>query len=498
MKQLFIFAFFLCAVLSCKKSDTADQNQATLNQPPSVPANPFPADNDSTYGTEVTLHWAHCTDPQGDDVTYDVIVDHDSNFSVPYVYSVSGITSVTCNVDGLTSGAHYFWKVKAKDSHGNVSEGPVWQFYCKQGVVIVVDGYYVTGGATGYADLNSKCLMHSTLNEVNQSERPQLLELFIPVKAGAEGFNIVLVAGTARKTFGPGSSWTTITSGTVDEPKVPFQRGDVIETTTHFTVPADGMYHVVYDTELKKGTVCPVHWGIIGAATPLGWGMTTQFTESAFDLNTITWSISDLILNNGDWKLRYSNGWKIDLDTTINVGYGQKGVKVNTNMGGDPENLVPGGWNIINTNPGRYDMFLNYTLGTGYHLTMTRTGNLPPVDYSDYQMGIIGNAYLLAPGDTANWNVNFGTSLPNVNGTVYIWNYTLDLIADRQFKFRQGDDWNGKSIGFADVTMAGPAAANFADSGADHNFKVIAGGNYTLVLRIDANTEQYTLTATKN
>jgi hypothetical protein len=64
------------------------------------------------------------------------------------------------------------------------------------------------------------------------------------------------------------------------------------------------------------------------------------------------------------------------------------------------------------------------------------------------------------------------------------------------FKFRQGDDWSGKSIGFTEVTMAGPDAANFVDDGG--NFKVTVEGNYTLVLKIAAATETYTVTATKN
>jgi len=44
--------------------------------------------------------------------------------------------------------------------------------------------------------------------------------------------------------------------------------------------------------------------------------------------------------------------------------------------------------------------------------------------------------------------------------------------------------------------MAGPAAANFSDDGG--NFKVDITGSYTLVLVIDAVTENYTFTATKN
>lgn len=365
--------------------------------------------------------------------------------------------------------------------------------------VIILDGYYVKGGATVNGDnFNSNAMMKVTRNEVTQTDRPSLLELYIPLKAGAEGFNIVQVAGSTKKTYGPGSDYKLITQGTTDEPKYPFYRGSYTESATKFTVDTNGLYHVVIDTELGKVVVAPVHWGIIGAATPNGWGSSTQFTESVFNGTTMNWTITGMQLKKGDWKLRYSQGWKIELDTNLDLGGGKKGVKVNTNFGNRPDSLVPGGNNIVDTVPGIYNVDMSYTLGSGYTLTLTRTGNIPPIDYSTYQMGIIGNAYLIAPGDTANWDQNFGTSLPQVSGTNYTWTYTLDLFADRQFKFRQGEDWNGKSIGFTDVTMAGPDAANFEDSGSDHNFKVKVGGNYTIVLLIDATNEKYTVTATKN
>jgi hypothetical protein len=44
--------------------------------------------------------------------------------------------------------------------------------------------------------------------------------------------------------------------------------------------------------------------------------------------------------------------------------------------------------------------------------------------------------------------------------------------------------------------MAGAAAANFENNGG--NFKVKVAGNYTIVLKIEAATEVYTVTVTKN
>jgi hypothetical protein len=96
--------------------------------------------------------------------------------------------------------------------------------------------------------------------------------------------------------------------------------------------------------------------------------------------------------------------------------------------------------------------------------------------------------------DTAAWDENFGTMLPVVAGKVYTWTYDITLIAGKDFKFRQGTDWSGKSIGYPDVTWAGTGKSNFSNDGG--NIKVVAKGKYKLVLVIDATTETYTLTAT--
>ncbi|MFN8331573.1 MAG: hypothetical protein U0T81_10215 [Saprospiraceae bacterium] len=77
---------------------------------------------------------------------------------------------------------------------------------------VVEDGIYVKGAGTAFADFNTKALFKVTKNEILQTDRAALMELYIPVKAGAAGFNIVKVAGTTRTVYGPGAdfkNWLT-------------------------------------------------------------------------------------------------------------------------------------------------------------------------------------------------------------------------------------------------------------------------------------------------
>lgn len=369
--------------------------------------------------------------------------------------------------------------------------------------VVVLDGLYVKGGATALTDFDSKGMMKVTRNEVTQTDRTSLKEIYIAVKAGSPGFNIVDVAGSVQKTYGPGTGFGKVTKGTTDEPKVEFQRGAYAETTTAFTVPKDGIYHIIIDTDLKKVVIVPVdYWGLIGAATPGGWSNDTKINPGAFNLNTMTFETTNVTMLKGQFKFRYSGGWKVEVDTVLDLGSGKKGVKANTNFGGTVAAPVPGGDNINFDVPGIYTAKAVWTLGSGWVFTLTKTGDVPTIDYTNYEMGIIGDAYYKADGVTpAAWDEPFGLSKPVVSGKIFTWTYgttskPLNLIAGKEFKFRQGMDWSGKSIGYPDATWTGAAASNFSNNGG--NVKVAEGGNYTIVLKIDATTEVYTVTCTKN
>lgn len=364
--------------------------------------------------------------------------------------------------------------------------------------VIILDGYYVKGAATAYADFSDKAMMKAARNEVTQTDRASLLELYIPIKA-TDGFNIVMVKGSAKTTYGPDADFADVTQGTTDEPQVTFQRGTLAKTSDKFTVPTDGFYHVVIDFDLMKVVVVPVHWGVIGGATPSGWGGSTAMTESAFDLKSMSWNLSGMELRGGDWKFRYSDGWKVELDTVFDDGAGNIGVKINTNFGGtDLSTLVPGGANFVNADPGVYDMSLSYTLGSGYTATATKTGGLPLTNWTGVICDAVGTGVSgdnnSAVADPSSWgwgNKLLADGAPVVNGDVYTWTWSNMVIeANEGFKLRT-EDGMAPATGGANFD-AGLEAVDHANSSTDvdpattGNLLVTVKATYTIVLTIDA------------
>lgn len=364
-------------------------------------------------------------------------------------------------------------------------------------VTPVEDGIYIKGAGTALTTFDAKGLLTTAKNEVNQTDRASLMEIFIAVKAGSDGFNIVKVDGTTQTTYGPGSDFAVVAEAdrNADEPKLDFWRGSYAETTTPFTVPTDGLYHVVIDTELGKVVVVPVqYWGLIGAATPGGWGTDTQIPATAFDLNTMTFEVTDVTMTKADFKFRYSGGWKVILDPDFDLGGGLVGVKVNSNFGGAVNALVPGGANIANETSGKYTAKMVWTLGSGYTATMTKTGDLQLTDYSATQLGLVGNG-LMVDGVQHNWDVTVQVQAPVVtNETNYAWTFTgVEVTTLGSFKIREGQDWNGKSFGYPQVVMAGLSADKF-ETNTDGNFVPLEDGTYDIVFEIDAVTEIYTFT----
>ncbi len=366
--------------------------------------------------------------------------------------------------------------------------------------VILEDGFYVKGAETSYAEFDIKGKMSIAKNEVGQAERATMYEAFIAVKAGATGFSIANVAGANTTVYGPGTDYAVVETPTGDEPQVAnatFSRGAYVESATPFTVAEDGLYHVVLDTELGIVTVIQVkYWGVIGAATPGGWSNDTKLESKGFDLASMSFEATNIKLMKGEMKFRYSGAWKVEL--FVDDANADNSVKVNTNFGSAIDALVAGGDNIAFADRAFYTITMVWTAGEGFAADLLKTDDVVAVDYTDYEMGMIGNAFYLADGTTQdeNWSTPVGLSKPSIKEHVYTWTYTgITMIADGAFKFRQGNDWDGKSIGYDDCTWAGASASNLSSDGG--NIKVTAGGVYNVVLSIDADTEIYTVTVTQ-
>ena len=358
---------------------------------------------------------------------------------------------------------------------------------------LVEDGFYIQGPSSAYAGYDIKATLSSTRNEVLQEDRATLLEIFVALKAG-DGFNIMQVAGNERTSWGPGTDWASAMGGN-EEPQVDIQRGAIATTSTRFTVPTDGLYQVVIDTETGKGAVVPVEWGFIGQSTPGGWSGDTKFDAPAFDMTTMTWSLTGVEMGGGEWKFRHSGGWKVEIDTTIDLGDGKKGIKFNTNFGNDAAGasfagaLVPGGDNYTDAS-GVYDVSMTWTAGSGHTAVYTKTGDLPARDFSAVEVGLIGDGV-----QDGNWDGELFATTPAKDGDVYTWAYNgVQLASAGGFKLRTAGTWDDINEGYSDI-VTGPSAGDIQDNGG--NMQAKADGTYDIVFTIDAAAETKSISFTK-
>ncbi|OFX89563.1 MAG: hypothetical protein A2W99_14665 [Bacteroidetes bacterium GWF2_33_16] len=376
---------------------------------------------------------------------------------------------------------------------------------------IVLDGIYIMGDATALDSYNTTGRFAVTRNEVlnddyndgiiNEDDRPTLYEKYIALSATGT-FKIKHVAGSVKKQYGPGTDFALVALADRinDEPKdEDFWRGSYTESTTEFSVPEDGLYHVVIDTELQKVVVARVVWGVIGAATPEGWGTATPLTASAFDKNTMTFTKTEMELRGGDWKFRYSNGWKIVLDTLVDLGGGKKGVNVNTNFGGAVNAIIAGGANIVNAAPGVYTITMTWTLADGHSATATKTADLPLTNWTGVICDAVGtgvsadNANAIVP-DPSGWawgNKLLADGAPVKVGDIYTWTWSNMVIeANEGFKLRTENGVAPPSGGAnfdagLDVVDHTASSAN-VDPATSGDLKVSVKGTYDIVLTIDA------------
>ena len=93
------------------------------NDSPNTPSNPDPSNGEDDVEVDTDLSWT-CSDPDGDDLTYDVYFGANSNPPL----AASGIDETTYDPGTLDYGVTYYWKIKAIDPYGGTTTGPVWHF----------------------------------------------------------------------------------------------------------------------------------------------------------------------------------------------------------------------------------------------------------------------------------------------------------------------------------------------------------------------------------
>lgn len=411
--------------------------------------------------------------------------------------------SISTNISGLTGNTTYHYRVKTESIAG-ISYGEDIAFTTQP---TVVDGMYILGTSTSFSDYDSKCRMTNAINEFGGNPRLGMYEIYMTLTASNKGFNIVEVSNNTETTLGPLDISTKVINRTNDQIDATIQLGSFSNNSNKFTVPNDGLYHIVLDKKRNIIAIVPInHWAIIGSATPNGWGSETVLPKKGlFNKTNMEYEQTNIRIDRGEFKFRYDNGWRVELSGDS--------VKIKTSLGGSSiDALSPEGASINITAPQRgfYTINLKWSISEGFKATMTKTGDISFIDYSNYKLGLIGNSYLKANGSQANWDENWGATLTNplaytttpvvTNTTTYTWTWdhvvlTPPLSDNMKLTIRQNDNWSGKIIGYYNANITGAAASNFTGDGG--NFICNVSGDYKFVLVIKADTEEYTLTATK-
>ncbi len=345
--------------------------------------------------------------------------------------------------------------------------------------VLVEDGLYIQGLGTALDSLSGNGLMSKANNEVTQASRSSLYEMYIAVKGGSEGFNLVNVVGGVAENWGPAADFALVAEGDLDneEPKSGLWRGSYEISEASFTVTADGLYHVMLDTEIGVVAIAKVEWGLIGGATPGGWSDDTELTESAFDPNTISFNIAEVTILENEYKFRYSGGWKVILDTIVDNGEGKLGVKVNTNFGGALNNLTAGGDNIANAEYAIYAFDMTWTLDGGHIATQTYVKDGEPLAVYPEELYMIG-----ASIGGWDWAANGIQMVPAHSNPHVFWQVVFieSGVADAGFKFSPVKDW----IGDFGVNSGDGATDGVWNKGSDNVPDIATSGYYMVVVNL--------------
>lgn len=365
------------------------------------------------------------------------------------------------------------------------------------------DGWYISGDATSFATLGVVNMFEATTNEngdansdgaADNPARTGLYNKYVYLETG-KTFVITKVEGGVETAYGSSDAMTYNPNGRYDQIKANVTRGTLAANKT-LSVAKTGLYQVAFDVTTNKFVICEItHWGVIGGATPGGWG-SNQVMDLVGTLSpeSNTYKVEGVIMTVDQFKFRYSDGWKVQVTDTASMAVGGENVKINTNYGGSLTALVAGGANIANTANGVYTLTMTWEKATGHWTaTATKTGDYVPPTFPD-------NMYLVGDATAYGWDTP-GTKSEAVmhklagGGTnVGIYWKALYIEAGKGFKISNAS-WTNPNLGFGDVTEYDANGIAVSDNGG--NMSVATSGIYTVVLDLRDNAKKVSIMPTK-
>lgn len=354
--------------------------------------------------------------------------------------------------------------------------------------VIIEDGFYVAGTATGADALNVDYRLAPGVNEVEKDvakqKRAGMYEKYVALEANKE-FYLLLKEGSVETRYGA-TLTDKVLNGENEQPVLTIKKGSLTigATAPAMKVTKSGLYHIVLDLNLDKALdltggaqviIAPVEWGVRGVNGD--WGWKKMKSPTTFSKTTMVWDTTIATTNAGTYKLAYGGGWKIQLDDAGKV-------KANTNLGTD---MKQGGTDMDLPKGTNVKLTLTWNLASGEiskSYTYAVTGNIIIEDPTTFKVGFSGNAFGSNTNPPAEWSDPSGPTLAVYDATAstitnattkagtYVYNISnLKMDATKEFKVR----YNGAWIGTSGATIVGETF------GGTDNFVVNTAATYTKV-----------------
>lgn len=379
------------------------------------------------------------------------------------------------------------------------------------GTIQVADGYYIT--QSGVDPVSTSKLSPEQVEDdgFGARERTGFIANYVYLTAG--DYQIVQIFNQEIDVTVGG------TAGTGDNAATDCASGEypLIAAETDgaaFNVATEGLYKVTYDQLTQEIILYQIEEvGVIGSATPSGWGGSTNI-EGSLTAAGGQWTATEVLLIKGEWKIRFNCNWNIDRRIDNEAGFGEdNGYMLFTNFGGvdgDFENLAPG--NVGSNMPinaaadggvveGIYTIDVTWSPEDGFAVDLEKTGDYTPPTWSpnDFEWAVTGSATPNGwPTDDPSFEDN--DMFYEADMTEHTWTMfdgvnagggTIELTGGNEFKFRANDAWD-VNLGYADVTLAGDTD-NIIEGG-DGNFGVTETMTYKITLFTGDSGETYTAT----
>jgi len=121
--QIGTYQFFIWANDIYNYSNISTIYSFIIDNFPNLPFNPSPLNGTMDVDINSDLSW-NCSDPDSDNLSYDVYFGTSSN---PPLVS-TGQSSTSYNPGTMDFGTIYYWKIVAIDEYGAYTDGPIWSF----------------------------------------------------------------------------------------------------------------------------------------------------------------------------------------------------------------------------------------------------------------------------------------------------------------------------------------------------------------------------------